>query len=231
MAEYDDDEGSGIAKVAIAGVVILGLVGGAVYWFLSSSNGPQRQPAPPVVQLKLLPPPPPPPPPPKVPPPEPQKVVDTPKMVEPMKPVTASAPPKAPGPPPAGPLGLDAKGSGPGDAFGLHGGGGGDGDGGGGGGTVEGYYASQVKSALDECVAEDGRLSHATGRVQFIVHVDDDGNATGVDFQSRFDDSRDNTALEDIVHHCKMDAPPTDAPPQFNLHEIHIQLGAAPSHS
>ena len=230
MAEYDDEEGSGFAKLAIAGVVILTVVGGAVYWFLSSSNGPQRQPAPPIVQLKLLPPPPPPPPPPKVPPPEPHKLVNTPKMSQPLK-VTASAPPRAPGPPPSGLPNLGLRGGGgPGGLSSGSGGDGGDGDGGG-GGTVQGYYASQVKGALGECVAEDGRLIHAAGHVRFVVHIDDDGNVTDVDFQSRFDSARDNTALEDIIRHCKMDAPPTDAPAQFNLHEVQLQLGAVPSHS
>ena len=228
MAGYDDDgEDSGFGKFVLAGLLVAAIAGGVFFWLRSNSSSPTRQPAPQVVQLKLIPPPPPPPPP-KVPPPEPQKVVETPKMAEPMKPVTPTAAPKAPGPPPAGPLGLDAKGAGPGDAFGLHGGGGGDGSGeGGGGGTIEGYYASQVKSALDECVAEDGRLAHAVGRVRFVVWVDATGTPTRLSFENRFNDSRDSTTLEDIVlHHCKV-----DSPPRADLREIHVQLGATPQHS
>lgn len=222
MARDDDDgEGSGIGKYIILGVVLV--AGAGAYFAFSGKKEPVRQKAPSIVQLKILPPPPPPPPPPKVPPPEPQKVVEAPKMAEPMKAVTPSAAPKAPGPPAAGPLG-DGKGSGPADGFGLGGGGGGEG---GGGGTVEGYYASQVQGALAACVAEDGRLSHAIGRVRFVVSVDATGLPTQLVFQSRFDDPRDTAALQDIIlHKCRMDAPPSD-----DLRRIHVQLGAAAPHS
>ncbi len=219
MAREDDGEGSGFGKYIILGVVLLAGVG--AYYAFSGKKEPVRQKAPPIVQLKILPPPPPPPPPPKVPPPEPQKTVEAPKISEPMKAVTPSAAPKAPGPPASGPLGGD-KGSGPADGFGLGGGGGG----GGGGGTVEGYYASQVQGALASCVAEDGRLSHALGRVRFVVSVDATGTPTEIVFQSRFSDQRDTAALQDIVlHKCHMDAPPNDS-----LRQIHVQLGAAAPH-
>lgn len=225
MARDDDDgEGSGIGKYIILGVVLLAGVG--AYFAFSGKKEPVRQKAPPVVQLKILPPPPPPPPPPKVPPPEPQKVVEAPKMAEPMKAVTPSTAPKASGPAPSGLTGA-GKGAGP-----LGGDGNGNGDGSGNcpdgqvcNGSDAAYYAAKVQSDLSECIQQDGRLSHVIGQARFVVSVDTSGRPTKLVFQSRLDNPRDTALLQDIVLRCHLDEPPSS-----DDSRIHVNFKASPSH-
>ncbi len=204
------------------GVVILALVGG-IYFAMSGKSEAPRKTVPSVTTVKLLPPPPPPPPPPKEPPPpQPSKMVEAPKMQDPIK-----AAPQQPGPKPSannappGPpdLGLPS-GAGPGD-FGPSGSGGG----GGGGGSLAGWYGSVIGSALYEAVTKDGRLEHAKGEIRARIWIGPDGIPTRVELITRLGDPKLDAAFEDIVLHQLR---PSDPPPKELPQPVVIRLRAQP---
>lgn len=129
-----------------------------------------------VTQITLVVPPPPPPPPPKPPeekppPPKEEVKIEQPKPVEEAKP--------APEQPPAGPLGLDANGNGPGDSFGLVGRPGGRditvGGGGGGSGMGLSLFGSATARHIAQELARDPKLKSVSYKIEIRVWLSKDG--------------------------------------------------------
>lgn len=211
LKEHGPAIGAGAAVVI--GIAVVGVV------FFGGDRQPVKKvPEVMMVRVQPLPPPPPPPPPPKM--------VEQPKMIE-QTPVKMPEPkldkpldkpldrPKADAPPP-GPLAMDAKGEGPGDAFNLGGNPGGNGLlGGGGGGSRWGWYAAivqdQVLAALKanpktrKLVASgyEVRLwADATGRVERVQMV-----------RSAGDSATDTVLINEIFMGLKLrEPPPKDMP-------------------
>jgi len=127
-----------------------------------------------VTQISLIAPPPPPPKPPEVKPPDPPKMKEEVKLDEP-KP--ADQPKAAPEQPPAGPLGLDSAGTGPGDGFGLAGRPGGRdivmGTGGGGLGTS--LFGSSTARHIAQQLARDPKLKGTPYRIEVRIWLSKDG--------------------------------------------------------
>jgi protein TonB len=152
----------------LAAVLALWLIGS--FLFAPSSNEPLRKP--PQITVLRLPPPPPPKPPEKL--PEPPKIkeeikLDTPKPIDDPKPADA---------PPPGPLGVDAQGTGPGDAFGLAGRPGGRDvtlGGAGGGGLTQTLFANGVARHIAQELARQGGLRQAEYRIELRVWLTRDG--------------------------------------------------------
>ncbi len=155
------------------------------------------------VKLQPLPPPPPPPPPPKT--------VEQPKMVEqtpvrmpepkPEKPMDKpkADPPKADAPPP-GPLALDAKGEGPGDAFNLGGRPGGNGLlGGDGGGSRWGWYAVIVQTQIEDAMRRNKKTRNAQARVELRLWSDAQGRIERVQLAGSSSDGEVDQAIEHEV--------------------------------
>ena len=124
----------------------------------------------PMTFVKLLPPvstPTPPPPQPQSTPQPQQQMMEQKQMVEPeTKPLHPDDKPKEASKKeaPPGPLGVNAKGEGQGDSFGLVGRPGGNGllDGGGGGGSRFGWYAAQVQARIEEALRANNRTRSAS---------------------------------------------------------------------
>ncbi len=193
----------------------------AVLWARSGDSGPKKH-APEILQIKMVPPPPlpPPPPPPKVDRPPDQKLIEQPKMQEPaVKPdkIVEKPTPAKPNDPPPGPLALDAKGAGPGDAFGLGGKPGGSGilgGGGGGGGTKFGWYASLLQTQLVELFQRDEKVNTAQAKFVVELWLRPDGTAEKVEFIRRTGDGEvDQAILSDLLHGLRLSqTPPADMP-------------------
>ena len=192
----------GLALLAAIGFLAVKLLGGR-------STSPKVEQ---VTMIKLLPPPPPPPPPPTPPPkvqPQPtvQPMIEQKQMIEPeTKPEKPQEKrdeaPKSHDKAPPGPLGLNAKGEGAGDAFGLVGRPGGNGlfgDGGGGGGSRWGWYAVQVQSRVEEALRKNPRTSVATLRVEVRIWPDNTGRVTRVQVSGSTGDPAVDTAIRDEV--------------------------------
>jgi hypothetical protein len=142
--DYKVAIGVGAAVLAVA-FVIFKLVGG-------SHGGHTRVVE--TMEIRVVPPPPPPPPK-EPPPPPPPKIVEQPKIQQPIdKPVE----PKPVDAPPPGPLALDAKGGPGSDAFGLGGRPGGADYLNGGGGTRGGHYAVMIISMVERRLHQDEKL-------------------------------------------------------------------------
>jgi protein TonB len=151
----------------------------------------------PVTFVKLLPPvPTPTPPPPTQSTPRPQEMIEQKQMMEPeTKPIHPDEKPKEENKKqaPPGPLGVNAKGEGQGDAFGLVGRPGGNGllnGGGGGSGSRFGWYAAQVQSRIEQALRDNSHTRGAsipglrvriwadnTGRVTRAQLIGSTGNA------------------------------------------------------
>lgn len=159
-----------------AALVALLLAGWAIWWFLGLQSTPQPQRK--ITQIAVLRPPPPPPPP-KTPekPPEPPKVKEEVKLdpPKPDEPKPADAPKEAP---PAGPLGVDAQGTGPGDGFGLAGRPGGRDitlGASGGGGLNHSLFANGVARHIAQELARLNTLRSVEYRVELRVWIGRDG--------------------------------------------------------
>lgn len=187
MASTASTEGSSLPKWlpwALA-ALLLPLAGWLVVKFFSLQTEPEIKHK--VAQIQIVRPPPPPPPPPK----PPEKIPEPPKIkeevkIDPPKPVDAPKPEPTPEAPPPGPLGVDAAGTGPGDAFGLAGrpGGrdvtlGGSGSGGttigGGGGLATTLFANGVARQIAQELGRAGALRNVEYRVDLRVWLDRDG--------------------------------------------------------
>jgi periplasmic protein TonB len=179
--------------------------------------------------VKLLPPPPPPPPtPPPTPPPqlEPQPTVQP--MVEQKQIIVPETKPEQPrkqdeAPKPhdkaPGPLGLNAKGQGSGDSFGLVGRPGGngllgDGDGTGGGGTRWGWYAGEVQSTVEKALRDNPRTRDAALRVEVRIWPDKTGRVTRVELEGSTGDPTVDAALKnEVLNGLQLqEPPPSDMP-------------------
>jgi outer membrane biosynthesis protein TonB len=178
-----------------------------------------------ISMIRILPPPPPqtpPPAPPRVEPqPTVQPMVEQKQMIEPeTKPdkpqkrdeAPAKSHEKAPGP-----LGLNAKGEGAGDAFGLVGKPGGTGllgDGGGGGGTRWGWYASEVQATIEEALRNNPHTRDAALRVQIKIWPDKTGRVTRVEMDSSTGDLVVDGAIKnEVLTGLQLqEPPPADLP-------------------
>lgn len=156
----------------IAGVVVIAGLGGAAYWGVTQFGAVKATPKQiqQVTLLKAPPPPPPPPPPPKV---EEPKVVEKKEIFEPeLQKLEQPKDVEKPDAPP--PLGVDAVGTGPGDAYGLVGTPGGrgllagQGGEGGGGGTRWGWYAGIVQTQIQEALQAHEKTKRASFRPTVI---------------------------------------------------------------
>jgi periplasmic protein TonB len=202
--------GAGIAAVAVVVVAVTMLRGG-------DTEPPRKVPEIHLVTIQPPPPPPPPPPPQQL--PQPKMVEQTPikePEIKEEKPLEKpkEAPPK-PEAPPAGPLGLDAKGEGPGDAFNLAGRAGGNGLlGGGGGGSRWGWYASIVQTQIEQALRENEKTRNAKLRIEVRLWSDASGRIERVQLLS----STGDAAIDDVIENQVLiglrlrEPPPKDMP-------------------
>ena len=162
------------------------------------------------VAIRVIPPAPPPPPPPKTePPPEPPKIVEhmerQEKVPDKPKEATKSQPPPA--------LGLDAKGSGPGDGFGLAGRPGGEGligGGSAGGGGRFGAYASTIQTQIEQRLRKNDKLAHAQYRLAYKLWISESGKPERVELLS----SSGNPAIDALIKETLTSMPSFQAPPK-----------------
>jgi len=154
----------------VAAAVGIPLIGAAMLLLFSKPKDEKRHVIQQVTMVRL-----PPPPKPEEKPPEPPKVkeeikIETPRNVEEPRPADNQ-------PPPAGPLGLDAQGSGPGDGFGLAGRPGGRDVtvGGGNGGLSLLAFGTGTARYIAQELARDPRLKGAVYRIEIRVWLSPDG--------------------------------------------------------
>jgi protein TonB len=227
MDENDniDEERSFLQRHPVAiglGVVVLaGIVVTVVIVELNKQNRPSRAQQLSVVQLL---PPPPPPPPPTPPPPQqatPPPMVEQQKMIEPEnKPkeqIKKDEPPRPQKEAPSGPLGMNAKGEGPGDQFGLVGRPGGNGllgGGNGGGGSRWGWYATQVQGRIEEALRNNPRTRGARMNLQVRIWPDKVGRITRAQLTGTTGDPAiDNAIANEILSGLQLqEPPPADMP-------------------
>lgn len=181
-----DEAGSRLPRWAFWALVLVlvPLAGWLAMKFFSIKTEPEIKHK--VAQIQIVRPPPPPPPPLK----PPEKIPEPPKIkeevkVDPPKPVDEPKPAPTPEAPPPGPLGVDAQGTGPGDAFGLAGrpggrdvtlGGGAAGTTiGGGGGLATTLFANGVARQIAQELGRAGALRNVEYRVDLRVWLDRDG--------------------------------------------------------
>jgi len=205
---------AGVAALAVAAAIGMKILGGH-----SAPSNVSR-----ITMVKLLPPPPTPPPtpPPEVKPqPTVQQMVEQKQMMEPeTKPEKPEAkrdePPKAHDKAP-GPLGLNAKGEGAGDAFGLVGKPGGNGffgDGGGGGGTRWGWYAGEVQARVEDALQRNPRTRSAAGRLQVRIWPDTTGRIARAELTGSTGDPGVDAAIKNqVLTGLQLQEPPPSGMP------------------
>jgi outer membrane biosynthesis protein TonB len=164
--------------------------------------------------VQILPPPPPPPtPPPQQATPPPEKMVEQQKMIEPESKPKENEPPK-PHEAPPGPLGLNAKGEGPGDAFGLVGRPGGNGllggGGGGGGASRWGWYANEVQNGITTALRNNPRTRTAKfSNLSIRIWLNKGGRITRTQLSgSSGDPAVDNAIVNEALSGLQMQEPP-----------------------
>ncbi|MEJ0052084.1 MAG: TonB family protein [Methylovirgula sp.] len=205
------------------GAIFLLLAAGLARLIFNGDNNPPPKQVRDLTFVKIMPPPPPPPPPPPQQLPQP-KMIEQPKMVTPEikqpdkpddKPLDKPKADKDDAPPP-GPLALDAKAEGPGDAFGLAGNPGGHGflgGGGGGGGSRWGWYASLVQNAIETALHANPAIRNAVMKVRVRIWADQSGRIERVQLASSTGDKDVDAALQDALSGVALgQAPPTDMP-------------------
>lgn len=178
----------------------------------------------PITFVKLLPPvstPTPPPPQPQSTPPPQQQMIEQKQMVEPeTKPLHPDEKPKETNKKeaPPGPLGVNAKGEGQSDAFGLVGRSGGNGllnGGGGGGGTRFGWYAAQVQARIEEALRQNNQTRSASiAGVRIRIWADNTGRVTRAQLiGSTGDPAIDSAITNEVLTGLQLkEAPPSDMP-------------------
>jgi periplasmic protein TonB len=178
----------------------------------------------PITFVKLLPPvstPTPTPPPQQQSTPQPQQqMVEQKQMVEPeTKPLHPDDKPKEASKKeaPPGPLGVNAKGEGQADSFGLVGRSGGNGllDGGGGGGSRFGWYAAQVQARIEEALRNNNRTRTASiPGVKVRIWADNTGRVTRAQLVGSTGDSAVDSAItNEVLTGLQLkEAPPSDMP-------------------
>jgi protein TonB len=192
----------------ITGAVVALAIAGVIWLFTSGDKQPARR----VQELTMvrIETPPPPPPPQQLPTP---KMIEQPKMVTPevkQEHVDTAKPPA----PATGPLGLDAKGEGPGDNFNLAGNAGGNGILGGGGGSRWGWYAAMVQEQIATILRENPKTRRARFNVQVSIWANASGQIDRVHLDSSTGDpTLDRLLADDIFPHMALkEAPPKDMP-------------------
>ena len=174
----------------------------------------------PITLVKLLPPAPTPTPPPPAPQSTPlqQQMIEQKQMIEPeTKPLHPDEKPKEDSKKaPPGPLGVNSKGEGSSDAFGLVGRQGGNGllNGGGGAGSRFGWYASQVQSRIEEALRQNGRTRTASMRLQVRIWADNTGRITRAQLSgSTGDPALDQAIANEVLTGLQLqEPPPSDMP-------------------
>jgi periplasmic protein TonB len=204
--------GLGATLIVLIGVGIVLMTGG-------DHSAPKKLP-PEIQVVKITPPPPPPPPPP------PQRQMPEPKMME-QTPVKQDMPEEKPAveplkeakadEPPPGPLGLDQKGEGPGDGFGLSGRPGGRGIGtgnGSGGGSRFGWYASMVQTMIADAIKSNPKTRYAVLQTTARIWADGSGNVVRVQIvSSSGDPGLDQVLQSEVLSGLKLrEPPPRDMP-------------------
>ncbi len=210
-------------RFLVAGGVLLALIAIAALamkMFTGQSSTPVKVPQ--MTFVKLLPPAPTPtPPPPTQSTPRPQEMIEQKQMVEPEnKPIKPDEKPKEESKDnkkPPGPLGLNAKGEGNSDSFGLVGRPGGNGllnGGGGGGGTRWGWYANQVQAKIEDALRQNRQTRDAALRVQVRIWADSTGRVT----RAQLVGSTGNAAIDSAITNEVLsglqfqEPPPSDMP-------------------
>jgi outer membrane biosynthesis protein TonB len=143
-------------------------------------------------------------------------MVEQQKMIEPeAKPkeeVKRDEPPKPHNPAPSGPLGVNAKGEGPADAFGLVGQPGGSGlvgDGGGGSGGRWGWYASQVQTRIEEALRNNQHTRGSKMNLQVQIWPDKAGRIVRVQLTgSTGDPTIDRAITNEVLSGLQLQEPP-----------------------
>ena len=177
----------------------------------------------PVTFVKLLPPvpTPTPPPPPAQSTPPPQEMIEQKQMMEPeTKPIHPDEKPKEDSKKqaPPGPLGVNAKGEGQSDAFGLVGRPGGNGllnGGGGGGGTRFGWYAAEVVSRIETALRENSHTRDASiPGLRVRIWADNTGRVTRAQLIGSTGNSSIDTAItNEVLTGLQLkEPPPADMP-------------------
>ncbi|PPQ31755.1 energy transducer TonB [Rhodoblastus sphagnicola] len=200
--------GSYLRRGATVGVIALAICGGIYVLIRHDDMAPPLQ----VRDLTIFtvaPPPPPPPPPPE------QKMIEQPKVTEQeineQKPVEEDKPIDKPkdeplkdvkNEPPPGPLALDAKAEGPGDAFNLGGKPGGSpygGGGGGSGGSRWGGYSAMVSSQIEAALRGNAKTRNASVQMQVRLWADATGRITRVQLGSSTGDAELDAVIRNEV--------------------------------
>ncbi len=197
--------------LVVGGLVLVAIALAA--FFLSRGDDRPVQRLQQFTMVRLAPPPPPPPPPPQqqvVPKMIEQPHMTTPEMIKPEH-VDASKP----NAPAKGPVGLDDKGTGPGDSFNLAGNPGGNGIlEGGGGGSRWGWYASIVQDQIAEALRLNPKTRDARFRVEIRLWSDATGRVARVALvTSTGDPALDTTITRDVLQGLQIrQPPPSDMP-------------------
>ncbi|HTV33517.1 MAG TPA: TonB family protein [Methylocella sp.] len=201
----------------------MGLIGAGIHLLLKGDDLPPPRKVQELTLVTIVPPPPPPPPP-KV--PEKKMVEQTPVKQEFQEEKPTETPKETPKPkdmpkadePPPGPLALDAKGVGPGDAFGLGGKPGGHGllggGGGGGGGSRWGWYASMVQQQIQAALHANERTRYAVMQVQVRLWVDASGHVSRSQLVSSSGNAEIDAAIRNVIlpNITLREPPPKDMP-------------------
>lgn len=191
-------------------MLVLVLVGGAVWFIHSIVSNKENKPPHLVENVTLIRPPPPPDEPPP-PPPPPEKVEE---------PLPQDEPPPSPDntPAPTPQLGLDAEGSAGGDSFGLAARQGGS-DITGTGGAVFAWYTGKLKSAVSERLSSDDKLRGKKYTVGVRIWIEADGRIKDVRvINGTGNRDIDNAIAADLVALGRLsDSPPLEMPQPVNL--------------
>ncbi len=204
---------------SLAILLVLALIVSLAWYFIRAMlDKPITKPRQQVQKITLLRPPPPPPPPPKMEqPPQPQEPIDTPEP-EP-EPETPEPESQADEPPPGEDLGLDADGSGAGDAFGLVGKKGGRGLIGGHGGSRFGWYAGLLKQDIESLLSDDDGIRKNRYSVILKIWLTPGGRIDRVKVVGSSGDPGLDMALEQALTRggALSEAPPQDLPQPIRL--------------
>jgi protein TonB len=184
--------------------------------------------------VRLVPPPPPPsatppptPPPDSEPQPREQPMIEQKQMMvpetKPAEPLKRDEAPKSQNRGPSGPLGMNVKGEGTGDSFGLVGRTGGNGligdgdgtgDGSGGGGTRWGWYAGQVQATVEKALRDNPHTRAASLKVEVKIWPDKIGRITRVELSGSTGEPALDAALKnEVLNGLQLqEPPPSDMP-------------------
>jgi periplasmic protein TonB len=199
-------------RATLAGglLLVLVLVGGAVWFIHNIVSGKENRPPHVVENVTLIRPPPPPEEPPP-PPPPPEKVEE---------PLPQDEPPPSPDntPAPTPQLGLDAEGSAGGDSFGLAARQGGS-DITGTGGAVFAWYTGKLKNAVSDCLSGDEKLRGKKYSVSVRIWIEPDGRLKEVRATTTTGNREiDNAITASLGSRCRFsDSPPLEMPQPVSL--------------